>query len=189
MLDYLLNSGYQYTHTELKNYVDPSNSKSIVIDKLPLNLTQAPLIRQLYPNARYILALRHPLDTILSCWMQNFRLNAAMANMVDLDRVVELYCTAMENFQICRNIYDLNVHEIRYEDLVNGFEQQARSVLQFLTLRWEPELKNYQSTALQRGRIDTPSYHQVIQPIYKEAQHRWPKYYHYLNKYLDTVEP
>jgi hypothetical protein len=89
-----------------------------LIDKLPLNLLQIPLIQQLYPRAKFILALRHPLDTILSCWMQNFKLNSAMANMVELDRIVEFYCVAMETFKICRAKYNLNVHQIKYEDLL-----------------------------------------------------------------------
>ena len=100
--------------TELQKHEDHTGNKSILIDKLPLNLLQIPLIQKLYPRARYILALRHPLDTILSCWMQNFKLNPAMANMVDLDRIVEFYCVAMETFQICRAKYNLSVHEIRY---------------------------------------------------------------------------
>ena len=44
---------------------------SLVIDKFPLNLLRAPLISQAFPEAKFILALRHPLDCILSCWMQN----------------------------------------------------------------------------------------------------------------------
>ena len=49
----------------------------IFIDKLPLNLLEAPLIHRLYPDAKFILVLRHPMDSILSCWMQNFKLNSA----------------------------------------------------------------------------------------------------------------
>ena len=56
--------------TELDRHRDSTDNISILIDKLPLNILQIPLIQQLYPRARYILALRHPLDTILSCWMQ-----------------------------------------------------------------------------------------------------------------------
>ena len=48
-------------------------SKQSICRQAPLNLFRAPLIHQLYPNAKFILALRHPMDTILSCWMQNFK--------------------------------------------------------------------------------------------------------------------
>ena len=121
--------------------------------------------------------------------MQNFKLNAAMANMVDLNRIVDFYCIAMETFKICRANYNLNVHEIRYEDLINNFQKESEAVVQFLNLQWEPEMENYQDTALNRGRINTPSYSQVVQPIYKDAQYRWLNYRKYLEQYLEKVKP
>ena len=175
--------------TELEKHEDHTGNKSILIDKLPLNLLQIPLIQKLYPRAQYILALRHPLDTILSCWMQNFKLNPAMANMVDLDRIVEFYCVAMETFQICRAKYNLSVHEIRYEDLLENLSGETSRLLKFLGLDWEPQMENYQATALQRGRINTPSYSQVVQPIYKDAKYRWLNYEKYLRQFNVKVGP
>ena len=121
--------------------------------------------------------------------MQNFKLTQAMSNMVDIDRIVEFYCIAMEIFKICRINYNLNVHEIRYEDLIHNFHYEVESVLKFLNLSWEPEMDNYQDTALKRGRIKTPSYYQVVQPIYKNAKYRWLNYRKYLEQYLDQVKP
>ena len=39
----------------------------LVIDKVPFNLLHAPLIYQVFPEAKFILALRHPFDCTLSC--------------------------------------------------------------------------------------------------------------------------
>ena len=174
---------------EFNKHIDTSSIDKVYVDKLPLNLLKVPLIHQLYPDAKFILALRHPMDTILSCWMQNFKLNQAMANMVDLDRIVDFYCIAMETFKICRFNYNLNVYEIRYEDLIKNFQKESEDVVQFLNLQWEPEMANYQDTALKRGRINTPSYSQVVQPIYKDSQYRWLNYQKYLEQYLDQVKP
>jgi hypothetical protein len=174
---------------ELKKHTGTILSDKVYIDKLPLNLLKVPLIHQLFPDAKIIVALRHPMDIILSCWMQNFKLNAPMANMVDLDRTVDFYCIAMKFLKICRTNYSLNVHEIRYEDLINDFQKESEAVVKFLNLQWEPEMKNYQDTALRRGRINTPSYSQVIQPIYKDAKYRWLNYTKYLEQYLAKVEP
>ena len=176
-------------NTELDKHREPSVDKSVLIDKLPLNLLQIPLIQQLYPEAKFILALRHPLDTILSCWMQNFKLNSAMANMVDLDRIVEFYCVAMETFKVCRAGYNLNVHQIKYEDLIEDLGGETSALLKFLDLDWEAQMENYQETALNRGRIHTPSYSQVVQPIYKDAKYRWLNYEKHLRQYITQVEP
>ena len=77
--------------SELKNHIHNMNSKTVYIDKFPLYLLKAQFISTLFPNAKFILSIRHPMDVILSCWMQNFKPNAAMANMVHLDRIVELF--------------------------------------------------------------------------------------------------
>ena len=174
---------------EFRKYIKSSDTSSVYIDKLPLNLIEVPLINQLFPAAKFILALRHPFDTILSCWMQDFEINAAMANMVDLDRIVDLYCIAMETFKICRSEYNLNVHTIRYEDLLEDLKGESSALLTFLDLTWETNMEDYRATALKRGRINTPSYSQVSQPIYKEAKYRWVNYKEYLDKYSDQIEP
>ena len=164
-------------------------NESLVIDKFPLNLLAAPLIHQAFPEAKFILALRHPLDCILSCWMQTFKLNTAMANMVDLDRIVDFYCVAMHIFHLSQKRYGLDVHRIRYEDLTEEFEAETTSILRFLGLEWESELVNYQATALARRKISTPSHSQVIKPIYKTASYRWKHYEHHLEKYKSKLAP
>ena len=176
-------------YAEFNKHIKVTNTGNVYIDKLPLNLLEVPLIRQLFPKAKFILALRHPFDTILSCWMQDFELNAAMANMVDLDRIVELYCIAMETFKICKADYNLNIHTMKYEDLLEDLKGESSSLLKFLDLNWESQMADYHTTALKRGRINTPSYSQVSQPIYKDAKYRWINYKDYLGKYLDQIEP
>ena len=174
---------------ELAKHIKNVTPSLVSIDKLPLNLLNIPLILQLHPKAKFILALRHPMDAVLSCWMQNFKLNSAMANMIDLDRLVELYCTAMETFKICQTAYDLNVHMIKYEDLLEDLSGETGALLKFLDLSWEPQMESYRDAALKGGRINTPSYSQVVQPIYKDAKFRWLNYEKYLNKYLHQLEP
>ena len=151
---------------ELKKHITVGE-KSVVIDKLPLNILHLPMINQIFPNAKFILALRHPLDCVLSCWMQDFDLNPAMANMVDLDRIVDFYDTTMSILKLSNERYALNLHKIRYEDLVMDVQKNVSTLLSFLDLRWEQGLLNYQKTALAEQAIHTPSYSQVVEPIYK----------------------
>ncbi|MDA9238681.1 tetratricopeptide repeat protein [Planktomarina sp.] len=185
----LLSGARKAYRAELNKHLSKVNSNSVCIDKLPLNLVKAPLINHLYPKAKFILALRHPMDTILSCWMQNFALNPAMAVMTDLDQTVDLYCLGMETFKKAWTDYNLNVHLIKYEDLLENLAEETTALLQFLDLDWEPQMKDYQDTAIKRGKINTPSYSQVVQPIYKSAKYRWLKYEKYLDKYLEQVTP
>ena len=48
------------------------NPNKIIIDKYPLNLIELGFIKTLFPKSKIILALRHPLDCIISCVMNFF---------------------------------------------------------------------------------------------------------------------
>lgn len=173
---------------ELKNYLDLS-SNFLFIDKLPLNILYLPFINQIFPKAKFILSLRHPLDCILSSWMQNFKLNSAMINMCDLDNTFDFYCKTMELYKLCNKRYKKQTHIIRYEDLVDDFEGQIKKLLSFMDLKWEKNLKQYEKTAKQRELINTPSYSQVVKPIYKSSRYRWKNYESYLNNYKSIIDP
>ena len=172
---------------ELKQNL-PNINKPHIIDKLPLNIVQVPLIHKIFPGSKFIFAQRHPLDSILSCWMQNFQLNSAMSNMVDLAGIVKFYCLAMEVLDLSEKRYSLDIHRIRYEDLVSDMQTEVSNLLNFLNLNWENQIEEYRQTALQRGLIKTPSYSQVIQPLYKSATYRWKNYNEFIEPYFSEVE-
>ena len=56
-------------------------------------------------------------------------------------------------------------------------------------LEWDDNLNNFQRTALRRGRIKTPSYSQVTEPLYTDATYRWKNYEVHLRKYLSQLSP
>ena len=45
---------------------------NLFIDKFHLNIAYVPILAKIFPNAKYILALRHPCDVCLSCFMHSF---------------------------------------------------------------------------------------------------------------------
>lgn len=165
------------------------NKDKIIIDKLPFNLIHTSFIKSIFPQSKFILSIRHPFDCILSCWMQNFKINSAMANLIDLDRAVDTYCESMTLFKLSKKRYSLNVHMVRYEDLIYNFETEVHKILNFLNLKWEDNLYNYQKTALDRKNINTPSYKQVIKKIYKTSAYRWKNYQKYLEPFRQKLQP
>ena len=78
---------------------------------------------------------------------------------------------------------------VRYEDLVIDMPTEIEKLLQFLGLEWEASLSDYQKTALERGKINTPSYSQVVQPLYKDASYRWKNYQTHFEAYKDQIQP
>ncbi|MEQ8506707.1 MAG: tetratricopeptide repeat protein [Rhodospirillales bacterium] len=113
---------------------DPS---ALLIDKLPLNILDAGLIHRLFPGAKFILALRHPCDVCLSSFMQPFDLNSGTVHFTRLEDTVRFYEDVMDLWQTQCETLNLNVHEIRDEDLAAGFEPAARGLLDFLGIPWD----------------------------------------------------
>ncbi|MDT9000006.1 sulfotransferase [Paucibacter sp. APW11] len=162
---------------------------SVLLDKLPLNAIYLPLIQRLFPTAPIILALRHPADVCLSCLMQNFAANAAMSAFHRLDTTVELYEAVMQSVQRAREQLPLRLIEQRYEDLIADVEGQARRLIDFLGLPWDDAVLEHTEHARQRATINSPSYHQVVQPIYQTAKYRWQRYEAQLADQLPRLQP
>lgn len=157
---------------------------AILIDKMPLNITAVPFIHKVFPGARYIVALRHPCDVCLSCFMQEFGPNVATLNFFSLEQIATMYSAVMSLWQNV-SVLPLNVHQQRYEDLVDDFEGQSRALLDFLRLEFDPAILRFEEHARRRGHINTPSYDQVSQPLYQDARYRWTRY----RSQLDPVMP
>ncbi len=155
---------------------DPVGDGDVVIDKLPLNIVETGLISKVFPDARFLLVLRHPCDCVLSCFMQDFGLNNAMANFLDLKSTAQCYDKVMSLWTTYTSALHLPVHIVKYEQIVGDLEETVSEVLGFLELDWEPAMADYKATAIDRKRIGTPSYHQVVQPIYSRATGRWRRY-------------
>ena len=176
-------------YSELARYVDPEQEGRLYIDKLPLNILHVGLCSRVFPAARYILALRHPCDACLSCFMQPFTHNRAMASFYTIEDSVTMYRETMSLWLQYRDILDLDVHTVRYEDVVADFSGEARKILEFLQLPWDDRIHDYNKHARSRGQIRTPSYNQVRQDIYTSSLQRWKHYRSYLQPHLDSLEP
>ncbi|HEV2606840.1 MAG TPA: sulfotransferase, partial [Xanthomonadaceae bacterium] len=160
----------------------PDRSR-LVLDKFPMNIVLAGMLYRVFPPARFVLALRHPCDVVLSCFMQNFEINNTMANFCTLADTVALYTRTMDLWQVWRDALPLNVHTVRYEDVVEDFDGQVRRLCDFLGVPWRDDLRDFSAKALERGRINTPSYEQVSRPIYREAMYRWERYREHLEPF------
>jgi tetratricopeptide (TPR) repeat protein len=174
---------------ELKNYLSTDELNKVIVDKLPLNICNVGLIHRIFPQAKFILALRHPCDCVLSCFMQNFKINEAMANFLTLDQSAKLYAAVMELWQVYKSVLDLEVSVLKYEMLIQDLRGTCAPLIEFIGLEWNDNLLNYQDTAISRGHISTPSYNQVIKPLYTQASGRWKNYREQMAPVLPILEP
>lgn len=161
----------------------------IVVDKMPLNMVHAGLIARLFPEAKFLLALRHPADCVLSCFMQDFVPNGAMLNFLTLEGSARFYDRVFALWEQYRTLMPLDVQEVRYENLVADLRGEVEPVLNFLGLEWNDAVSDPAAHALQRGTIRTPSYSQVTQPIYASSAERWRHYETQMKPVLPVLAP
>ncbi|WP_293943818.1 tetratricopeptide repeat-containing sulfotransferase family protein [Sphingomonas sp.] len=162
---------------------------SLIIDKHPLHLNKVPVIRRLFPDAKIILALRHPCDVLLSCFITNFRLNNAMVNFLDLDDAARLYDLTFRFFDRATAVLHPPVHTVVYERMVEDPRRELEPLVAFLGLEWRDALLNHRSTAIARGPVSTASYAQVTEPIYRRAAGRWTRYRRHLKPIFPVIRP
>jgi hypothetical protein len=158
------------------------------VDKMPLNTIDVGLIHRLFPEARILLALRHPCDVVLSGFMQAMKPNAAMVLFDSLASTARFYAQVMGLWQQYRQVLPLSVLTVRYEDLVVDLPGETRRILEFLDLPWDDAVLSYAEHAQTRA-IATPSYHQVVQPIYRRSVGRWRNYADAFEDVLPVLQP
>ena len=182
-LDYLRNHYLEI----LRNNCDNKNAK-ILIDKFPFQTVCLPLINLLFPNSKIIFTHRNPYDTVLSCFQQSFEPNNAMANFRSIESASRIYDLTMSIWLDYKEKLKINHITSKYEDLIEDFDKHILKILNFLDVSWDENIKNYRNTAHDRGKINTPSSSQVVQPLYKSSIQKWKnyeKYFKHSNQYLD----
>ncbi len=147
-----------------------------VTDKMPHNFLSLGLIHAAFPNARILHVRRHPVDTCLSIYFQNF--NCAHSYSFDMEELVVHYREYQRLMAHWRRVLPADRFlEFDYETLVADQEQMSRKLIDFCGLEWDEACLRY----YEDGRaVKTPSLHQVRQKMYSSSVERWRNYKPYI---------
>ena len=151
-------------------------SDQLIIDKYPLNLIELGFIKTLFPKSKIVLAIRHPLDCIISCVMTAFKMNDGMVNFENIQTTAYFYNECFELLFKYFNYYEINYHTVKYENVITNFKHEISNLLKFLNLNYQENINNFQETAKLRKKINTPSYDQVTQPLYSSSINRYKNF-------------
>lgn len=160
-----------------------------LVDKQPLNMTNVPLIRRLFPQARFILAERHPYDVVLSCFMANFQLNFAMRSFTSLEEAALTYDAVFSSWERATRLFAIDFRTVRYERLVVDPAAELKPLVDWLGLEWADGLLDHRASAEARGRVRTASYSQIGEPLYQRARYRWKRYAAELAPVIPILKP
>ena len=155
---------------------------NFVVDKAPLNFKYVGFIKLLFPDALFIYCRRSPLDTIVSCFFQNFQRGIAFS--FDLSHLARVYVDCVEIMQHWQKVFPESVMQLDYESLVSNPENSSRELLEFAGLEWNPDVLSPEKNPRP---VQTASGWQVRQPISQGAVQRWKHYAQHLEQVRELL--
>jgi tetratricopeptide (TPR) repeat protein len=156
-----------------------------VVDKMPANFMYLGLIHAAFPHARIIHMRRHPWDTCLSIYFQNFFNRDPYAN--DLDHLAHYYAEYLRITDHWRRVLPAaTMLEIPYEGLIVDQEGWTRRLLEFVGLPWDPNCLDFHRT---ERIVITASKWQVRQKMHAASVGRWRHYEPFLGPLRGLLDP
>ena len=155
--------------------------KSQLVDKMLGNYARLGMIALLFPRARIIHCKRNPIATCFSCYTQHFESGYRFS--YDLDDLVVAYKSYQALMAHWKNVLPVNILEVEYEALIDRQEAESRNIVEFCNLPWEDACLNYHSND---RIVQTASFWQVKQPIYRTSLERWKLYSEHIRPLIDA---
>ena len=172
----------QYSEKYLTVLCANREDASRITDKLPENYRFLGLINLLFPNARILHVIRHPLDTCLSCYFQSF---VGLPWTNDLQWIAETYRDYRQTMDEWKKLLPAGkIVDINYEQLIAEPELQTKHLIEACALDWDPACLEYFTN---NRSVQTASAWQVRQPIYQTSTMRWTKYAPHLHELANAL--
>ena len=154
-----------------------------IIDKLPVNYRWVGFIINAFPEAKIIHIERNPMAVCWSNYKTSFVDYGMDFNLSQQD-IAKYYSLYFDLINFWKSKYKKNIFHINYENFVNDFEENSKKILNFLDLKWEDQIKNYDKNLRP---VTTASFQQVREGIKKNTSSVWKKYRNYLKPMQETL--
>lgn len=142
-----------------------------VVDKRLHNFENLAVLAACLPKVRILHTTRDPLDTCVSCYMSPLPSGHGYTrDLGGLGQYYKHYQTLMDHWV---KTLPNPILTVAYEDTVADLEAQARRVIAFLGLDWDPACLDYRDNVTS---VRTLSKWQVRQPVYTTSVQRWRRY-------------
>jgi tetratricopeptide (TPR) repeat protein len=159
----------------------------LLLDKNPGMNLMIPMVVRVFPETKFLIALRDPRDVIVSCFMQALPPTPISSAYLSLEGTVNQYANVMGFWLDMLPRMGNQWIYVRYEEMVEDLPTAASSVLDFLGLGFEDNVLKFYEHARAK-RVISPSRDDVRKPLYQTAVGRWRNYQKYLEPYLPALE-
>jgi len=154
-----------------------------ITDKMPSNFYFVGLVHLALPGAKIVHTNRNAADTCVSCFSKLF--SGELNQTYDLGEIGRYYRAYHQLMAQWRSILPPDAFlDVQYEEVVADTERQARRILDYCGLDWDPRVLDFHRT---RRPIKTASSAQVRRPIYGSSVARWRNYERHLGSLLAEI--
>lgn len=161
----------------------------LLVDKNPSLTILAPELFRFFPEIKFVTMIRDPRDVVVSCFMQSFfPPDAISGNFLTLEDTAAEVGAFMDIWSDVSERLGEIVCEVRYEDMVEDLEGNARKVLDFLNLDWNDSVMDYDRHALEKV-VRSPTADAVTEKVHTRAKNRWKNYEKHLEPVFETLKP
>ena len=163
--DQLRKLGHTYLDTSRVHRI---TDRPYFTDKMPNNWMHLGMLRTILPNARIIDVRRDPLSCCFSNWKQLYAQGLDHSNKLEtMGQYYVDYVRLMSHFDAAQPGM---VHRVIYDDLVDDLEGEARRLLAYLDLPFDPAVLEFYSND---RAVRTISAGQVRKPINRDGIGQW----------------
>lgn len=152
------------------------------VDKLPLNYLLIPFILRALPNAKIVHLVRDPMDACFASFKQLFA--DAYLHSYDQQEMARHHARYYRLMETYRRCYPGRFFDISYEATARDLEPNARALLDYLALPFEPACLEFHR---QDSTVATASAAQVREPAHTRSIGRWRQYEVQLQPMLQTL--
>ena len=160
------------------------SKKKYITDKLPGNFKFIGIILESIPEAKIIHVERNPMAVCWSNYKSNFLSNNGMEYTLRQKDIAEFFTSYNNLMKFWSEKFPGKIINIDYENLIENYEFEVKNLLLKLNLKWEDQvLKFYEN----KRSVDTASFMQVREKIYKNSSEQWKKYQNFLSPMIETL--
>lgn len=157
--------------------------KKYFVDKTPINGIYSGLIRLVFPESKIIYIIRDDFSTAFSVYQNNF-LDHGLNYSYKQDYIVQFFKIFKEMMLHWKDMNFDSYEEIKYENLIDDYENQARKIFHFIGLDFN---KNLLDLTNNEKPVFTVSTSQVRNSINKEGIGKWRKYGSLIDNFREKI--
>lgn len=160
------------------------SNKRFITDKLPGNFKRIGFIVNCFPDAKILHLQRNPMAVCWSNFKSNFN-SDGMSFTLKQEYIAEYYLSYKNLMDFWYKKYSDKIIIVNYENLVNNFRYEVKNLFLKIGLDWEENLYDFHKNTRP---VETASFMQVRNKIFKNSSEQWKKYENYLKPMTDILK-